>query len=287
MRIHLVVNVHRRDAVEAARSAATAILERGLHCAAEHGAAEALDLPPVPDEAICQADYVISFGGDGTLIRAAHLCSESGTPVLGVYFGRFGFVTQFVGEEFGAVLSDLIDSKPRTEERMMLQGELLRGGMPVASIHALNEITLQRSITARMMTFQVLIEDEEVASFPADGVLVATPTGSTAYNLSAGGPIVDPTVQALILTAIAPHTLSVRPLVLKPDAEILLNVRTEGDAVFSADGQTRLHILTGDKVRITKSPRVTRLVAVDRNDFLHKLGTRLFWGRTAERDSDA
>ena len=168
----------------------------------------------------------------------------------------------------------------------MLQGDLLRSGMPVASIHALNEFTLQRSITARMMTFEVVIDSMHVASFPADGILVATPTGSTAYNLSAGGPIVDPTVQALLLNAIAPHTLSVRPLILQPDSEVLLHVRTEGDAVFSADGQTRLHILTGDSVRICRSPRVTRLVAVERNDFLHKLRSRLFWGSTAERDGE-
>ena len=138
-----------------------------------------------------------------------------------------------------------------------------------------------------MMTFEVLIDDMEVACFPADGVLIATPTGSTAYNLSSGGPIVDPTVQAILLTAIAPHTLSARPLVLQANSHILLNVRTEGDAVFSADGQTRLHILTGDSVRIFRSPRVTRLVTVERNDFLHKLGSRLFWGRTAERDGEA
>jgi NAD+ kinase len=196
-------------------------------------------------------------------------------------------VTQFNGAEFGAILSELLDKRPRLEERMMLQGELLRSGMPVASIHALNEITLQRSITARMMTFEVLIDDMQVASFPADGILVATPTGSTAYNLSSGGPIVDPTVQALLLNALAPHTLSVRPLVLKAESQILLNMKTEGDAVFSADGQTRLHILTGDSVRICRSPRVTRLVAVERNDFLHKLGARLFWGATAERDGES
>ena len=280
-----MVNVHRHDAVAAARAAARSILNRHLECGVETSAAELVGIgEAVPDEAICQADYVISFGGDGTLIRAAHLCSETSTPILGVYFGRFGFVTQCVDDEFGSVLSELIDGKPRTEDRMMLQGDLLRSGLTLATLHALNEIALQRSITARMMTFDVLIEGMKVASYPADGVIVSTPTGSTAYNLSAGGPILDPTVQALVFTAIAPHTLSARPLILKPEAEILLNVRTEGDAVFSADGQSRLHLLTGDSIRVTRSPRITRLVCVERNDFLHKLGSRLLWGQTADYD---
>jgi NAD+ kinase len=285
LRIHLIVNVHRRDAVEAARAAAKAICGRGLTCGCEASSAEALGLNPVSDEEFGRADYVVSFGGDGTLIRAAHLCSEEGTPILGVYYGRCGFVTQFLGDEFGAILSELVDGKAPIEERMMLQGELLRSETPVATLHALNEITLQRSITARMLTFQVLIDGIEVASYPADGVLVATPTGSTAYNLSAGGPIVDPNVQAMLLTAIAPHTLSARPLVLRADAELLLNIRTEGDSVFSADGQTRLHLLTGDALRVTRSPRVTRLVSVERNDFLTKLGGRLFYGQTIEREA--
>lgn len=280
----MLVNAHRRDAVEAARAASLTMAERGIECAAEQSIAEQVGVHSVPDEAIPRCDYVISFGGDGTLIRAAHLCSEVGTPILGVYFGRFGFVTQCVAEEFGAVLSELIDGRVKTEDRMMVQGELLRANQPVAALHALNEISLQRAITARMLTFEVVIDGMPVASYPADGVLVTTPTGSTAYNLSAGGPIVDPTVQALILTAIAPHTLSTRSLVLRPDSEILINVRTEGDAVFSADGYTRLHLLSKDSIRVMKSPRVTRLVAVERNDFLNKLGGRLFWGHSAERD---
>lgn len=280
----MLVNAHRRDAVEAARAASLAMAERGIECGAEHSIAEAVGVHSVPDEAIPICDYVLSFGGDGTLIRAAHLCSETGTPILGVYFGRFGFVTQFVADEFGAILSELVDGNVRTEDRMMLQGELLRANQPIAALHALNEIALQRAITARMLTFEVIIDGMPVASYPADGVLISTPTGSTAYNLSSGGPIVDPTVQALILTAIAPHTLSARPLVLRSDSEIVINVRTEGDAVFSADGYTRLHLLSKDSIRVVRSPRVTRLVTVERNDFLSKLGNRLFWGQSTERD---
>lgn len=284
MRFHILANAHRRDAIEAARLAVEQIASRGQKCAAEVGLGELIGAPEVTNAEIADADVVIGFGGDGTLIRAAQLCSEKGTPVLGVYFGRFGFVTQCLGEEFGALLQDLISGRFEIEGRMMLQGELLRGGQPVTTLHALNDVVLQRSVDARMMTFEVQVDGMMVASYPADGILVSTPTGSTAYNLSAGGPITDPNMELMLLTALAPHTLSARPFVLKPDSEVLINVRTEGDSVLSADGQARLHLLSGDAVRVTKSPRVTHLVSVDPNDFLSKLGSRLLWGQTAERE---
>jgi NAD+ kinase len=129
-----------------------------------------------------------------------------------------------------------------------------------------------------MMVFNVSIDWESVTSYPADGILVATPTGSTAYSLSAGGPIVDPQVRAMILTPITPHSLGARPLVLRPGARVELSVDLRGDAVVSADGHSRLNLLTGDRVVVTQSERVTRLVQVDRSDFLYKLRTRLLWG---------
>jgi len=130
------------------------------------------------------------------------------------------------------------------------------------------------------MTFEVAVNGHRLTSYPADGVMIATPTGSTAYNLSAGGPICDPQVQALVLTALAPHTLSARPLILNQDSEVHLRVSTEGDAVLSADAQVRLHILSGDEVRVRRSPRTTNLITVETDDFLMKLSNRLFWSQS-------
>ncbi len=280
MRIHFVVNPHRADAVRAAKEAIEWVRERGVEVAGEHDASDLLGIPALGTRELAQADLVVCFGGDGTLIRAADFCSEFGTPILGVYYGRFGFVTQCTADEVGACLSEFFDGRARFEERMMLQMELLRAGQVIATLHALNEMALQRSVTARMLVFGVHVDRHFLTSYPADGIILATPTGSTAYNLSTGGPILDPQVQALILTALAPHTLSARPLVLRPDSEVLISLQTEGDAVLSADGQTRLHLLTGDQVRITKSPRVTRLMSVDQDDFLTKLGERLLWSQS-------
>jgi NAD+ kinase len=280
VRIHLVVNTHRPDAVEAAREAVRWLVTRGVEVAAEHEAAHLLETESLPLPRLAQADLMICFGGDGTLIRAADMCSEFGTPILGVYYGRFGFVTQCQGTELGSCLSEFFDGKARFEDRMMLQTELLRGGQVVATLHALNEMALQRAVTARMMVFSVEVDGHFLTSYPADGIIIATPTGSTAYNLSAGGPILDPQVHAIILTAIAPHTLSARPLVLRPDSQVQMTVKTSGDAILSSDGQTRLHLLSGDAVRVTRSPRVTRLMSVDQDDFLTKLGERLFWSQS-------
>jgi len=277
VRIHLLVNTHRADAVTAAKETVRWLSQRDVVVAADPESSNLLDVEALHGAALAQADLVVCFGGDGTLIRAADLCSEFGTPILGVYYGRFGFVTQCDAAEVSGCLANFFSSKPVFEERMMLQSELLRGNHVVASLHSLNEMALQRAITTRMLVFSVEVDGHHLTSYPADGVMVSTPTGSTAYNLSAGGPIVDPGVQAMILTAIAPHTLSARPLILRPDSEVKLTVQSEGDAILSADGQTRLHLLSGDLVRVTRSPRITRLLCVDPKDFLRKLAQRLFW----------
>ncbi len=277
MRIHLLVNIHRADAVEAAASAVRWITERGHEAGADRESGPKLNVPIIDSDLFGDCDLVVSFGGDGTLIRAAHLCSSRGTPILGVYYGRFGFVTQCDGHELGACLSDFVDGKYRLEERMMLQVDLIRHEAVVATIHALNETVLQRAVTVPMLTFRVSVDGHHLTTYPADGVIVSTPTGSTAYNLSAGGPIADPRLSALIVTAIAPHTLSARPLVLGANSTVRVGVSVEGEAVLSADGMTRLHLLTGDEIVVCRSPRVTKLVCVDRDDFLIKLGERLFW----------
>lgn len=279
MRIYLVTNTFRDDAIAAAAKTAQWLTARGVEVGIDRDASSKLDLPVVDRNHFHEAHLIVAFGGDGTLIRAAHLGAESGTPILGVYYGRFGFVTQCTGDDVEACLEDFLAGRHQVETRMMLDAELRRGGQTVTRLTALNEAVLQRDITTRMMTFQIVVDGNVLTSYPADGVLISTPTGSTAYNLSAGGPIMDPQVEALMLTAIAPHTLNARTLVFHPKAEILLQVRSHGDAVLSADGQSRLHLLSGDEVRVTRSPRVTNLVSVNRNDFLTKLNQRLLWSQ--------
>lgn len=279
MRVNLLVNTFRTDALAAARQASDFLVQHKVEVGADRDSASLLELPPIPPNDFADAELIISFGGDGTLIRAAHLTSAKGTPILGVYYGRFGFVTQCEPSEVGAALSQFFDGKAIIDKRMMIRTDLIREGTTIASLHCLNEAAVQRSATTRMLTFDVHVNGRLLARYPADGIMVATPTGSTAYNLSAGGPVVDPHMDAQILTAIMPHTLSARPLVLKPDAIVDIKVETRGDAVMSCDGQSRLHLLSGDAVRVTRSERTTNLVMVDESDFLDKLSERLQWSK--------
>lgn len=279
MRVHILVNVHRTDAVDAAKQTIEYLRGRQAELATDSEGAPFLDLPGLAPDQVGKADLMVTFGGDGTLLRAAHVCCKHRTPILGVYFGRFGFVTQCDPNEVGAALSLFIDGQAKVTERMMLCTELIRDGRVVASLHSLNEAVVQRSATARMLYFEVKVDGHELTRYPADGVLVATPTGSTAYNLSAGGPICDPNLDAMILTAANPHTLSARPLVLRPNSEIDIRVETRGDVILSCDGQGRLAMISGDHVRVRRSEYHTRLLMVDDADFLVKLKEKLLWSQ--------
>ena len=279
LHVQLLVNMFRPDAVTAAKDVVAWLAKRGVGASADTDAAEAIDVPAVPKESFGDADLVLAIGGDGTLIRAAHLVADRRTPIMGVHYGRFGFVTQVLPDQMKGMLEKFLEGNASIEDRMMATTELVRDGETVAELHCLNETVVQRSATAKILTFDVHVDGSQVSSYPADGVMVATPTGSTAYNLSAGGPVVDPKMDALILTAIMPHTLSSRTLVLTPESEIEIRVETRGEAVLSCDGHSRLHMLTGDYVHITRSDRRTRLVCVDKGDFYQKLAKRLQWSQ--------
>ena len=269
----------RPDAVKAANDVVAWLKERGVGASGDADAAEEVDVPSVPAESFGDADLVLAIGGDGTLIRAAHLIADRRTPIMGVHYGRFGFVTQVLPDQLTGMLEKFLDGTANIEDRMMATTKLVRDGDVVAELHCLNETVVQRSATAKLLTFDVHVDGSQVSRYPADGVMVATPTGSTAYNLSAGGPVVDPKMDALILTAIMPHTLSSRTLVLTPESQIDIRVESRGEAVLSCDGHSRLHMLSGDSVHVTRSDRRTRLVCVDQGDFYRKLSHRLQWSQ--------
>ena len=281
MLIHLVGNVHRPDALRASERAALWLTKRGHVVTVEPETARRTGLPEVAAELFGDgAGLVIAFGGDGTVIRAAHLASPRGTPILGVYYGTFGFVTQCTGDELHSVLESFFAGELQIERRMMLEVELLRADRPVAVLQALNEAVLQRAVTSRLLTFDVRVDGYDLTRYPADGIILSTPTGSTAYNLSAGGPIMDPEAEAICMVPLSPHTLAARPLILSPEREVVLKVQNgDGDSVLSTDGMQRLHVVPGDVVRVRRSSRVTNLIRVEKDDFLMKLGRRLLWGQ--------
>jgi NAD+ kinase len=233
----------------------------------------------VPRAAISrEADLVIVLGGDGTLLSVARTAPPD-TPLLGVNVGLLGFLAGLSQKELIARLDDVLAGRFREDRRGALDVAVPRGPHH-GHYRALNDAVLNREALARISTFAIVLDGRTVAEFRADGVIVSTPTGSTAYNLSAGGPIVHPSVDAFVLTPIAPHTLTNRPLVLPATAIVTLRPRLESqaEAVLTFDGQYGLEFASGDAVDITRAPRVLRLVHVTTRTHFDMLREKLKWG---------
>ena len=215
------------------------------------------------DEATARAfaeglDLVVSVGGDGTFLRAAHLASRGDVPVLGVKVGRMGFLTEVEPGEAPAVLTRMLAGSARIEERLAVLAE--PEGATFAPQWALNEVIVEKSARHRLIRLGVFVGDSYVTTFSADGVIAASPTGSTAYSFSAGGPIVSPVVPSIVVTPIAAHMVFDRSLVLGPGERVTLEVLGEEAGLLSADGRESLELPVGSSVRIGAAPRPARFV---------------------------
>jgi len=234
------------------------------------------------DEEIADSGLVIVMGGDGTLIEMARHAAPRGTPLLGVDLGSFGFLAEERFDDVLANLADILQGRYSCEERLMVRAELWRDGECVNSFIGLNDAVVAGATHRWLVRLRIRVNNEPVAVYPADGLIVSTPTGSTAYNLSAGGPIVDPDVQALIITPICPHTLYSRPLVV--DASAVIEVCSEkrsnaqSDMVLTVDGQQTVNVAAGERVVIRRAQYTARLVHIRRTGFYRRLRDKLRWG---------
>lgn len=229
-----------------------------------------------------KVDVVIVLGGDGTLLAMAKAIAESGhdIPILAVNFGSLGFLTEITRPEIYETLDTVISGKATHDQRMMLCASAKRTGQPTVTHMALNDVVFSRTAISRMIELEISVGDQFVASVKADGLIVATPTGSTAYNLAAGGPIVHPSMDALVLTPIAPHTLTNRPIVIPADREVRVKSAgtNAGDAVYvTVDGQTGLALNEGDEIAITKAQRPIRLIRATTRSYFEVLRQKLKW----------
>lgn len=218
-------------------------------------------------------EFIVALGGDGTLLSAAHLYGKKGVPILGVNIGGLGFLTDVTFDEFTETLAEIKKEKFRIEKRMVLKAILSR-----RSIYGLNDITVITRVAGRVVEFSAVINDEYICRFIADGIIVATPTGSTAYSLATGGPILPPDTEAILFTPIAPHTLSVRPLVLPADSEIRIQVGKKGRAALVADGQRSKLIRSGTTIKFRRGEYYIRLIKPLHNTFFHTLREKMKWG---------
>lgn len=239
------------------------------------------DVASTPREEMPQEhpNLIIVLGGDGTLLAAARAFAHTPTPILGVNLGSLGFLTEIPLSDLYTSLEAWCDNCASVEVRDMMHTELLRDGKVLKHWDALNDIVVSKGAIARMSEYTVEIDKQFVATMRADGVIICTPTGSTAYNLAAAGPIVMPSVNALVVTPICPHLLTIRPIVVPGDAEV--NIRVEGVpnlTYLTVDGQEAIELELGDEVHCRRSEHSVRLLRPRRNGLFSVLRNKLKWG---------
>ena len=225
------------------------------------------------------SDLLIVLGGDGTLLSAARLVADRQVPILPVNLGGLGFLTTVPLDDLYAILEEIFSGKNRMSERVMLEAQIVRDGGTIRRQIALNDAVLNKAALARIMDVALHVDGEYVTTYKADGLILSTPTGSTAYSLSAGGPIVYPTVESFVVTPICPHTLTNRPLVIPDTAKIDIDFQAEDDAVFlTLDGQLGIELVKGDQIVVRKASEKLRLVLPSKKTYFQVLRNKLKWG---------
>jgi NAD+ kinase len=233
-----------------------------------------------PRELLAQeSDLLLVLGGDGTLLAAAREAAPRGIPILPINLGSLGFLTSFTLGELYPALEETLAGHLSASERMMLNASLLRDGKEVDSQLVLNEAVITKGALARMIEVELSIDEDFVCRYRADGLIVATPTGSTAYSLSAGGPIVHPEVESIILTPICPHTLSDRPLVVGASSNVEMRLRGTAESVYlTLDGQKGVLMEAEDRVSVVRAKERLKLIQPHRKSYYEILRNKLKWG---------
>jgi len=242
--------------------------------------------PPLIEASSC-LDCLLTLGGDGTLLRGARTPNGANTPILGVNLGRVGFLTTATSQTLEWALDALVRGAYATESRLTLEPSIMdRQGKRRTEPIVLNDVVVHKGGVARVIRLRVSVDGEEVGQYSADGIIVSTPTGSTAYSLSAGGPIVVPAVDAIVVTAICPHTLAVRPLVVPSQAQVAIEPIPPwtDDVLVSFDGQAGTTIQPGDRLVARRGDRPVLLVRLGPEGFFARMRKKLQWGDLSDRE---
>ena len=287
-RIGIVLKPHQPEALKTICELVAWLAERGIEVVGgpelereriEHQTG--CPVQEVPTEKIAtEVDLMLVLGGDGTMIATARLIGDQEVPVIGVNYGGLGYLAEFRIEELYTGLEVVLSGNYRLDKRMMLEVELQRDAALVTSKRVLNDVVINKSALARIIEIETYFNGQFVNSFRADGLIVSTPTGSTAYNLSAGGPMIFPSMNAVVITPICPFTLSNRPIVVPDNSEIELRLNTDHEEVaLTLDGQVGFPLKVGDKVVIRKSRTTFNLVQPSNRNYFDVLRDKLRWGR--------
>lgn len=282
MRIGIIAKPHRLDFAHQLKAALQWLRERGCETVVEQEVVQRFGLEgeaAAAREKIPQlVDTIVVFGGDGTMLSVARLVQGSATPVLGVNLGSLGFLTQVTIEEMYPALEQLLAGRHSIDRRRMLRAELRQPKGASSVHHALNDVVINKGALARIISIDTFADDHFIANFQADGMIVSTPTGSTAYSLSAGGPIVFPTLESLLLTPICPHTLTNRPLVIPAQSRVRIRLKSGEDVMLTVDGQVGLPLQEGAEIICTRSEYEIELVRPGEKSFFELLREKLKWG---------
>jgi NAD+ kinase len=287
-RIGIVVKPHQPDALKTICELTLWLAERGITLVGgpeiereriEHETGCAVE-EVIPEQLATCADLILVLGGDGTMIATARLMGDTEVPVLGVNYGGLGYLAEFRVEELYSALESILAGNYRLDKRVMLAVELVRGDESVTRNRVLNDVVINKSALARIIEIEASLNQQFVNAFRADGLIVSTPTGSTAYNLSAGGPVIFPSMNAVVITPICPFTLSNRPIVVPDSAVIELCLKTaQEDVALTLDGQVGFPLKIGDRVVIRKSHTSFNLVQPMNRNYFDVLRDKLRWGR--------
>jgi len=235
---------------------------------------------PSECEFLQSSDAIVSVGGDGTFLSVAHMCRFTEKPIIGVNLGGLGFLTDISPDEIESTLEKIQSGQFSTISRMVLEAILYRENEQMCKFHALNDVFINRINTPKLTSISVWYGNDFITDFYADGIIVATPNGSTAYSLSAGGPIVEPNVKAFLLTPICPHSLTERPIILPSDKSIRLLVNEKNpDLLFSADGLESVRLQSGDQIVVNYGVVRTNLIQLTDVSYFEMLRRKLSWGK--------
>jgi NAD+ kinase len=235
------------------------------------------------DECVTEADVLVAFGGDGTILAAARSVGPRGTPILGVNLGKLGFLAELSPEDMDEAIGDILANKYVIEDRLVL--EATTPSFPGRLFHAVNDIVVDKSRSPRLIDTETHIDGAFAVTYRGDGLIISTPTGSTAYALSNGGPIVTPTSRVLGITPISPHTLSGRPLIVPDTSAICVVVHSEEEVLFSTDGQVEAFLTTPVEINVRKADHTLRLVKRMDRSYFDVLRAKLLWGQDARSAS--
>jgi NAD+ kinase len=226
-----------------------------------------------------KVDLLVVLGGDGTLLAAARALYRHEVPIFAVNLGDLGFLTVITKDELYPALEGVLSGNYRSERRVQIEGELVRADEVLSTFRALNDVVLNKGAIARIQDFEVYADGEFISNYKSDGLIISTPTGSTAYSLAAGGPVVSPTVEAFIVTPICAHTLTNRPLVLRDSANIEIVVKSQREAAYlTVDGQVGIATHSEDIIRVRKSDSYVELIQPPQRNYYEILRQKLKWG---------